>query len=327
MSIEQTPGVRGFRIGTVARLTGLHPHTIRAWERRHDAVRPTRSEGGTRLYGEDDVARLQLIKALQERGDSLSPIAALGREELEARLCQLVQAAPDRLGRGEEEAPRLAVLDRVVAEQIRANARGLGPLVVVGLETRRDAFLRVVRTRAPDLLVLGDERLGEEPLALLEELERTAPDALFVIVYEFASRQRLERLARRGSRLVRGPLSLSMLCRVLLELWTLRGASLPRRRSLPPAPPQGPELPDRLFDDTQLARLREISTGIACECPNQLSSIVSSLVAFERYCRDCESRDAEDAHLHRQLGDGTAEARLTMERLLVRLCEHDGIRP
>jgi hypothetical protein len=114
-----------------------------------------------------------------------------------------------------------------------------------------------------------------------------------VIVYEFASRQRLERLARRGSRLVRGPLSLSMLCRVLLELWTLR----------------------------------EISTGIACECPNQLSSIVSSLVAFERYCRDCESRDAEDAHLHRQLGDGTAEARLTMERLLVRLCEHDGIRP
>jgi DNA-binding transcriptional MerR regulator len=282
MVSEQTPGATGFRIGTVSRLTGLHPHTIRAWERRHDAVRPTRSEGGTRLYSEDDVARLQLIKALQERGDSLSPIVALGREALEERLRRLVQAAPDRLGRGEEEAPRLAVLDRLVAEQIRANARGLGPLMVVGLETRSDAFLRVVRTRAPDLLVLGDERLGEEPLALLEELEQAAPDALLVIVYEFASRQRLERLARRGSRLVRGPLSLSMLCRVLLELWTLRGATPPRPRSLTPAPPQGPQLPDRLFDDTQLARLREISTGIACECPNQLSSIVSSLVAFER---------------------------------------------
>ncbi|MGI9590525.1 MAG: MerR family transcriptional regulator, partial [Myxococcota bacterium] len=46
---------QGFRIGAVSRLTGLTADTIRAWEKRHQAVEPFRSEGGTRLYRESDV--------------------------------------------------------------------------------------------------------------------------------------------------------------------------------------------------------------------------------------------------------------------------------
>ena len=52
---------------------------------------------------------------------------------------------------------------------------------------------------------------------------------------------------------------------------------------------------------------------------------VSALVAFERYSRDCESRDEADAALHARLADGTGQARAAMEDLLAELCEHEGI--
>ena len=51
------PVAGGYRIGTVSSLTGLDPNTIRAWERRHRAVEPSRSAGGTRSYSDLDVER------------------------------------------------------------------------------------------------------------------------------------------------------------------------------------------------------------------------------------------------------------------------------
>ena len=36
-----------YRIGTVSKLTGVDPHTIRAWERRYQAIVPRRTGGGT----------------------------------------------------------------------------------------------------------------------------------------------------------------------------------------------------------------------------------------------------------------------------------------
>ncbi len=67
----------GYRIGTVAGLTGLDPHTIRAWERRHAAVRPLRTEGGTRLYDESAIERLQLLKSLVDCGEPIRKVATL----------------------------------------------------------------------------------------------------------------------------------------------------------------------------------------------------------------------------------------------------------
>ncbi len=53
-------------------MTGLSPHTIRAWERRHDALRPRRSPAGQRQYTTDDVDFLIRVKQLtRARGLSL----------------------------------------------------------------------------------------------------------------------------------------------------------------------------------------------------------------------------------------------------------------
>lgn len=47
-------------IREVARLTGVNPVTLRAWERRYGLVVPQRTGKGHRLYSEDQVLPLRL---------------------------------------------------------------------------------------------------------------------------------------------------------------------------------------------------------------------------------------------------------------------------
>ncbi len=71
-----------YRIGAVARITGLSTHTLRVWERRYAAVEPSRSDGGDRLFSDHDVDRLRAIKRLTENGHALSRVARLPDEHL-----------------------------------------------------------------------------------------------------------------------------------------------------------------------------------------------------------------------------------------------------
>ncbi|HEY3500074.1 MAG TPA: MerR family transcriptional regulator [Polyangiaceae bacterium] len=72
-----------YRIGAVARLSGVSTHLIRIWERRYDALEPDRSGGGARLYSQADLERLRLLKLATDRGHAIGQIARLPREALE----------------------------------------------------------------------------------------------------------------------------------------------------------------------------------------------------------------------------------------------------
>jgi MerR family transcriptional regulator, heat shock protein HspR len=72
MSTDDASG--GFYlIGIVAELAGMHPQTLRLYERR-GLLRPTRSAGRTRRYSDADLARLRRIQALSEAGLNLAGI-------------------------------------------------------------------------------------------------------------------------------------------------------------------------------------------------------------------------------------------------------------
>lgn len=81
----------------------------------------------------------------------------------------------------------------------------------------------------------------------------------------------------------------------------------------------------RLFSPAQLARLIEISSAIKCECPNHLSRIVQSLIAFEDYARDCANTNAEDARIHAMLHEVTVGARVMLDRALAEVVEFEKI--
>jgi MerR family transcriptional regulator, light-induced transcriptional regulator len=56
------------RIGVLSRRVGVPVESLRAWERRYGLLDPSRTQGGFRLYGEDDVARVLAMRANLERG-------------------------------------------------------------------------------------------------------------------------------------------------------------------------------------------------------------------------------------------------------------------
>lgn len=64
-------------IRVVASRTGLTPTLLRAWERRYSVVEPGRSEGGQRLYSDDDIERLLLLKRATDAGRAIRLVADL----------------------------------------------------------------------------------------------------------------------------------------------------------------------------------------------------------------------------------------------------------
>lgn len=323
---------QGYRIGAVSRLTGLTADTIRAWEKRHNAVEPIRSEGGTRLYRESDVGRLQLLKALSERGEPIGAVAGLSEEALRERLARHAAPRPEA-GAVEEPVPdlrRIAVLDAGLVEQIRTNQAELVDLEVVAAEVSLDAFLEALEGARTDVLVVNLGQLGADPVVGLGRCQQVSGARHAVVVYDYATRRRLVRLADLGVRLVKAPLRLSVLRRSVLDFVAMRRPAPAGEvlRSIETRLPldEGQPVPERRFTDVQLARLREVRSSVDCECPNHLSGIVMSLAAFEDYSERCLDEQPDDAEIHALLARGTGHARAILEVLLKRLCEHDGIR-
>ena len=71
-----------YPIRAVARMTGVSIDTLRAWERRYQAVRPLRDNRG-RIYTTAQVARLSQLAALVEGGHAIGRIAHLADAALE----------------------------------------------------------------------------------------------------------------------------------------------------------------------------------------------------------------------------------------------------
>ena len=72
----------------VMRRTGLTADVLRAWEKRYHAVNPHRSDGGQRLYSDDDVDRLGLLQRVTGLGRNIGQVAKLRSDELRRLLLQ-----------------------------------------------------------------------------------------------------------------------------------------------------------------------------------------------------------------------------------------------
>jgi DNA-binding transcriptional MerR regulator len=73
----QTAEERRLKIGEVARQTGLSIKTIRYYEGRGLLEQPPRTQGGYRLYGPEEVARLRFVQRAKLLGLTLEEIKEL----------------------------------------------------------------------------------------------------------------------------------------------------------------------------------------------------------------------------------------------------------
>lgn len=75
-----------YSIQFVSNVTGINPHTIRAWEKRYGATKPIRDKNGRRLYSDEEIRRLEALHKLVNLGTSISDIANLSEGELNSVL-------------------------------------------------------------------------------------------------------------------------------------------------------------------------------------------------------------------------------------------------
>ncbi|MGU3413794.1 MerR family transcriptional regulator [Enterobacteriaceae bacterium C34A] len=66
-----------YSIGEFARLCGITPATLRAWQRRYGLLRPLRTDGGHRQYTEDDVQQVLIILDWIKKGVSVGQVKPL----------------------------------------------------------------------------------------------------------------------------------------------------------------------------------------------------------------------------------------------------------
>ena len=109
-----------YMISVAAELAGVHPQTLRIYERRQ-LVSPKRSAGNTRLYSDADIERLRLIQQLtQEEGINLAGVERIIELEDErqrlrqeaAQMRSILEAMRRRLA--EHEASKKATATGIV---------------------------------------------------------------------------------------------------------------------------------------------------------------------------------------------------------------------
>jgi MerR family transcriptional regulator/heat shock protein HspR len=94
--IRKKKGKAAYMISVVAETYGIHPQTLRLYER-EGLLKPSRSEGNTRLYTEEDLERLELILNLtRDLGVNLAGVEVVMNmrrrmEEMQREMQEFIQ--------------------------------------------------------------------------------------------------------------------------------------------------------------------------------------------------------------------------------------------
>jgi DNA-binding transcriptional MerR regulator len=301
-----------YAIGVVARRTQTHPETIRVWERRYELIVPGRSETGRRLYSENDIAKLSLVKRLTELGHSVSSLAKLSNDELRDRLNASLASEPSKYT---EQLSKLCVVFANDALRLRLSRELLIHEDITVVDFPNKNASSVMEPRA-DIVIVDLVTLNEESLSDVRHyLSETGCESALVI-FNYGTKKSIQQLEHAGIVCLKGSVAAAEIYRACRSIKPTLSLSRP-------APNQKVISPR--FTTEQLSRIAALTSKIACECPNHLAELIINLTAFEKYSSECANRNEEDAQLHSQLNQAAGASRLILEESLIRLMEIEGI--
>ena len=298
------PGAKTLmRSGTAARLAGLSPSTLRIWEHRYGVVAPPKSASGQRAYSMKDIERLRLIKRLTLEGHAIGTVAHLDADAL-----VVLSSGNQAPSAG---AQRVLVVGHAAARKLEGRLRPSPALVFDDLT---HAEREVARAGAADVLVIHVPSLHASMTERVATLRNSLPAPNVIVIYSFGAEAVTEALRASGVTVRREPVAGK-------ELASLVVAS----RLVVAAVASGTQTNRRRYSDAELVALTQMPLMIACECPRHLAEIVTLLVGFELYSKECAARNQNDAALHRHLHEVTSAARTTFEQALARVVVEEGL--
>lgn len=303
-----------YKIGSVARLTGLTTHALRKWEDRYQIVAPQRTTAGDRLYSQDDLTRLALSKALVDHGMALKRVATLDQHALTEAYAAHFGASPlGRLAKPRGDHLRIAILGGALPASLNHRANRLpGVRIAASAADAQDLKQQIADTEI-DALLVEVAVVDADTLNFVQRLRSQLSVRLAAVIYAFGNRSRVNALKEQGLTLRRAPMTAEAFRSLIGEFKTVADSS-------------SFVAPPRRISDEVLGRIMATEPQLECLCPTQTSELVLKLAAFEQFSLDCAvETEGVDRDIHHMLYRISAKARSEFEAALVILARHEGI--
>ncbi len=289
-------------IGAVANLTGVPQHTLRKWESRHGIGIPDRTSTGRRVYGQDAVEQLRLIKSLLSKGHSLAhltdrPVAELKEIEREHGVVEQRSI----------EFERIVIVSEMGVSEIRKVFGAEAKISETNLDNLQASLIASV-DMTKVLVVVEQISLGvKDAVKIIDALD---PEIPTIICVKYLPKNAQKLFAQSNS---------------ILAEWPLTRDSLARDARLLDLSDPESEIQERLFNNQTLKKLVSMNPTLDCECPNHIAKLVMDVCAFEDYCKNCEDSDPVQRKTHADLGHLSGLARMKLEEALIEVARVDNI--
>lgn len=284
-----------YKIGAVAKRTGITPECLRAWERRY-GLHPAERVGKTRFYSASQVDRLLAMKALLDQGHAISDVVRWGESELARRL-HGHRPRSARPAQHQGAGPRVGLVGGPLVKAYREaetpHANVQAQWVTLEAVQAEEGALPTL-----DALFLYLPSLLAEPIDLLRSL---LPDARIAVAYRYTSEQDRVQLQAAGVPLLRWPAP-----------WDAVEDALAAMSFEPEPAAEG-----RMYSDEALDHIDQMTGRAPCECPRHLAELISAINALTAHgdnCRGTDDHQPIQAHLRR----GRAEVEQALRQLVER---------
>lgn len=307
-----------YGIGTVARLTGLKPDTLRVWERRYGLGASHKSSTGRRQYTQSDLEHLQLIAALVAAGSRIGEIATTERKTLEMLVRNRTRSGRESLP---ERKPRAVFVGKQLCDWLDTHQ---GCIAGVDARLARMSLAEFVPADQSglddvDTLVVECPSLANGNVSMLQAVADHFKARKVIVSYQFGNDRWLAELESRGHATTTFPPDPAYLAFEITRGLAEKTASLGEGNlgELMHAQP-------RQFSENELSAARQLKSTLDCECPRHISDLISALANFEAYSSSCSVENWHDAAVHSCIYAYTGQARHLMEKALQAVLEERG---
>jgi len=316
-----------YRIGAIAKMSGVAIATLRVWQRRYGVVQPQKSSGGQRLFDDEDLSKLKCIKDLIDLGFAIGTLAHLKLDELSTlkertlikrgllpsnspespsvRLCVVGVGLQERL----MELDRLSDVDlpKLRLERVFADVGEALEAMQLHASSQHDAV---------NACVIKLSTLQLQNVKSIQALQERMNSACFGVIYSYANPEVVSLLQSMKIAMLRHPFENTELIE-FLQLLCASSLDATDTKKLPPYV--------RRFSEQDLQFITSFQSNVGCECPRHIAQIVEQLGSFEQYSRECLNLNVKDQQLHKMLTQVASQSLSLFEQALQDVMTHEKI--